>query len=175
MRWWDVRCHGNSLLSDVWPSLSGPPVCTVKDCLPPSLWLSNYCWLVSLPHSLHFVSDASNNNILRDSIWRKTVQMNYCYVRQKTGEGRGFLSVFVQHGNSLSLSLCFEFCDDNILFPWGVAAELSLVLSPKQTVRCLHFLLAYCDEIAALLERERESPALCIKMPATYRIRLTDR
>ena len=77
------------------------------------------------------------------------------------------------------LSLCFEFCDDNILFPWCVAAELSLVLSPKQTVRCLHFLLAYCDEIAALLERERERereiPALCIKMPATYRIRLTDR
>ena len=63
---------------------------------------------------------------------------------------------------SLSLSLCFEFCDDNILFLWCVAAELSLVLSPKQTVRCLHFLLAYCDEIAALLERERERVLPCV-------------
>ena len=67
---------------------------------------------------------------------------------------------------SLSLSLCFEFCDDNILFPWCVAAELSLVLSPKQTIRCLRFLLAYCDEIAALLERERETslPMLLLKI-----------
>ena len=73
-----------------------------------------------------------------------------------------------QFSLSLSLSFCFEFCDDNILFPWCVAAELSLVLSPKQTVRCLHFLLAYCDEIAALRDRERERetslPMLLLKI-----------